>query len=90
MAERVKTSARIKNQRMPELVMAKLMDWIMDGTLSMGDKLVMRILHQRWVSVECLPRGVEKHGKVGNSRIGSMLVRELLNSLCQTLYKSIL
>ena len=40
MAERVKTSARIKNQRMPELVMAKLMDWIMDGTLSMGDKLV--------------------------------------------------
>jgi len=30
---------KIKYQRMPELVKEQLMDWIMDGTISMGEKL---------------------------------------------------
>lgn len=32
-------SEKIKYQRMPELIIEQLMDWIMDGTIGMGDKL---------------------------------------------------
>lgn len=32
-------SGKIKSKRMPELVMEQLMDWLMDGTISMGDRL---------------------------------------------------
>lgn len=34
-----KKSEKLKYQRMPELVKEQLMDWIMDGTIVMGDKL---------------------------------------------------
>lgn len=32
-------SEKIKAKRIPELVMERLMDWIMDGTISMGERL---------------------------------------------------
>lgn len=32
-------SSKIISKRMPELVMEQLMDWIMDGTISMGERL---------------------------------------------------
>jgi Transcriptional regulators len=35
----IEGSQKIRYQRMPELVKEQLMDWIMDGSISMGDKL---------------------------------------------------
>ncbi|KUO71639.1 MAG: hypothetical protein APF77_09315 [Clostridia bacterium BRH_c25] len=35
----IQESVRAKSKRMPELVMEQLMDWIMDGNISMGEKL---------------------------------------------------
>ena len=88
MAERVKTSARIKNQRMPELVMAKLMDWIMDGTLSMGDKLVAEDLASK-MGVSRMPvrealKNMEKSGIVESvPYVGTRVVELTMSDIIQ-------
>ena len=57
--------AKIKYKRMPELVMDQLMDWIMDGTISMGDKLVAEDLASK-MGVSRMPvRGsIKKYGEI--------------------------
>ena len=42
-----KMISKIQHQRMPDLVMEQLMDWIMDGRLHMGQKLVTEDIAQQ-------------------------------------------
>ena len=64
----VEKSQKIKYQRMPELVKEQLMDWIMDGTISMGEKLNAEDLASR-MGVSRMPvrealKSMEKSGIV--------------------------
>lgn len=64
----IEKSHKIKYQRMPELVKEQLMDWIMDGTLSMGEKLNAEDLASR-MGVSRMPvrealKSMEKSGIV--------------------------
>ena len=59
---------KIKYQRMPELVKEQLMDWIMDGTISMGEKLIAEDIAVR-LGVSRMPvrealKSMEKSGIV--------------------------
>jgi DNA-binding GntR family transcriptional regulator len=64
----IEKSQKIKYQRMPELVKEQLMDWIMDGTISMGEKLNAEDLASR-MGVSRMPvrealKSMEKSGIV--------------------------
>lgn len=64
----IEKSQRIKYQRMPELVKEQLMDWIMDGTIAMGEKLNAEDLASR-MGVSRMPvrealKSMEKSGIV--------------------------
>ncbi len=72
---------KIKYQRMPELVKEQLMDWIMDGTISMGEKLIAEDIAVR-LGVSRMPvrealKSMEKSGIVNSIPYVGARVAEL-------------
>lgn len=72
---------KIKLQRMPELVQEQLMDWIMDGTISMGEKLIAEEIAVR-LGVSRMPvrealKNMEKSGIVNSIPFVGARVAEL-------------
>ena len=71
---------RLKNQMLPDLVMEKLMDWIMDGSIVMGEKLNTEQLASR-LGVSRMPvrealKNMEKKGIIESiPYVGNRVVR---------------
>ncbi len=81
-------SEKLKYQRMPELIKDQLMDWIMDGTISMGDKLNAEDLASR-MGVSRMPvrealRIMEKSGIVQSiPYVGARVVELQMTDIVQ-------
>lgn len=58
-------SMMLQRDTLPMQVLNKLMDWIMDGKLKMGEKLNTEELAVSLESVVCQQRGFEESGKNG-------------------------
>lgn len=81
-------SEKIKYQSMPELIKEQLMDWIMDGTIAMGDKLNAEDLATR-LGVSRMPvrealRMMEKSGIVHSiPYVGTRVVELQMTDIVQ-------
>jgi DNA-binding GntR family transcriptional regulator len=79
-------SEKIKAKRIPELVLERLMDWIMDGTISMGERLNAEDLATK-LGVSRMPvrealKSMEKYGIVesipyAGTRVVELSIRDI-------------
>lgn len=81
-------SIKLKSKRMPELVLEQLMDWIMDGTISMGEKLNAEELAVR-MGVSRMPvrealKSMEKSGIIESvPYVGARVVELSISDITQ-------